>query len=96
MRQKSEFLPSVHCRGKNQGGHTCTTIFHILAADLDGNSVMDLTEALFYLKKVGRLTAQDVEETLIKNETPTWFMEMDTNGDGFIEPVELDGDYYEN
>ena len=94
MRQKSEFLPTVHCRGKKS--KSCTTIFHILAADLDGNSVMDLTEALFYLEKVGKLNAQDVEETLIKNEIPTWFVEMDTNEDGFIEPVELDGDYYEN
>jgi len=52
------------------------------AVDSNKDGVIDLSEAADYHK---------VE--VKSREVPVWFKEMDTNGDGYIQPLELDRDY---
>ena len=53
------------------------------AVDSNKDGVIDLSEAADYHK---------VE--VKSREVPVWFKKMDTNGDGYIQPLGLDRDYY--
>ena len=61
-----------------------TKYLHLFTTAVDSNKdgVIDLNEAADYLK---------VE--VKSREVPDWFKNMDTSGDGFIQPKELDKDY---
>ena len=54
------------------------------AVDSNKDGVIDLIEAADYRKL----------EQVKSREVPVWFKKMDTNGDGYIQPLELDKDYY--
>jgi len=62
-------------------------------ADIDGDEQLDVSEAIDYLTWMGKFTND--EGTRIKRsvEVPWWFVDMDKNGDGYIQPLELDSDY---
>jgi hypothetical protein len=52
-------------------------------------------EAAMFLAAEGKLTQDDVQRVKrsadeASNETPDWFQSMDANGNGFLEPKEID------
>jgi len=62
-------------------------------ADTIGDGLLDATEAAEFLGNVGKLQVHEVERVKRSAETPVWFAAMDTNANGFIEPLEIDGDF---
>ena len=59
-----------------------------LEADINKDGAIDLEEAARHLNLIGEL------KQLKSGESPKWFMEIDKNNDGLIQPLELDKDYY--
>ena len=64
--------------------HLPTFSFSATAVDSNKDGVIDLIEAADYAK---------IE--VKSREVPDWFKKMDVSGDGFIQPLELDQDYYD-
>ena len=65
-------------------------------ADLNGDGRMDVEEAAKFLALDGKLHIDEVSRAKRHlGNSPTWFANMDVNGNGFIDPLELTSDYYE-
>jgi len=62
-------------------------------ADTNGDGLLDAVEAAEFLGNVGKIQVHEVDRVKRSAETPLWFAAMDTNSNGFIEPIEIDGDY---
>jgi len=62
-------------------------------ADIDGDEQLDVSEAIDYLTWMGKFTNDEGTRIKRSAEVPWWFVDMDKNGDGYIQPLELDKDY---
>jgi len=62
-------------------------------ADTNGDGLLDAVEAAEFLGNVGKIQVHEVDRVKRSAETPLGFAAMDTNSNGFIEPIEIDGDY---
>jgi len=54
----------------------------VIAADVDGNSMLDFGEASHYLHHRNKRN--------VKMENSDWFSSLDTNSDGFLSALEID------
>ena len=65
-------------------------------ADLNGDGRLDKEEAVEFLVVDRKLHINEFSRVKRSTELPPWFVAIDTNANGFIEPLELDRDYYGN
>jgi hypothetical protein len=61
-------------------------------ADVNGDGVLDVSEAAEFLIIDGKLHIEEAERLKRSAEIPSWFTSMDTNNDGFLQVSEISAD----